>query len=372
MKIFMLGGIAESLINFRGRLIEALIEKQHSVITCASGENGTMASRIEGLGADFFPVPLQRAGYNPIRDHFYFWGLHRLMKRERPDVVLTYTAKPIIYGSLAARLARVPNIYSIITGLGYGFSEEPTFRRKATGFVLTQLYGKALRVNRKVFFQNPDDEALFRSMNILPETIPGRVVNGSGVDLDTFQPAPPRTKPVRFLLIARLLKDKGIGEFVEAAATVHERFPQTEFEVVGSFDPNPAGFSRPTIERWKAEGPVRFAGAVEDVRPHLDRASVYVLPSYREGLPRTVLEAMAMQRPVITTDAPGCRETVIPEETGLLVPPGDSGALCEAMLRFIEQPTLIETMGTAGRRRAETCFDVRSINRRLMEEMDLL
>src|SRR5690606_30161438 len=232
------------------------------------------------------------------------------MRRLKPDFSLAYTIKPVIYGNVAAWLARVPARFALITGLGYAFQGEAG-QRSWLKRIVQNLYGFALAKVTKVFFQNPDDEALFYDLGILdlsnPKTV---VVNGSGIDVDSFTVAHfPET--TQFLLIARLLGDKGIREYVAAANRVKQKYPEVCFGLVGWIDENPNAISEDELQRWIDSGAVHFYGRLSDVKPVIAQSSVYVLPSYREGTPRTVLEAMSMGRPIITTDAPGCRETVV-------------------------------------------------------------
>jgi len=234
------------------------------------------------------------------------------------------------------------------------------------------LYRRALRQNRSVFFQNPDDLDQFDRLRLLRSRSQAVLVNGSGVDLDHFRPLPPVVNPPVFLLMARLYREKGIREFVAAARLVKERYPQTRFCLVGSIDSNPSAILPVELEAWKAEGVIEHTPWVDDVRPFLAACSVYVLPSYREGTPRTVLEAMAVARPTITTDAPGCRETVVDGENGFLVPVKDAQAVAQAMERFILNPELIGRMGRCARTIAEQKYDVHDVNRIMVKVMGLV
>lgn len=221
------------------------------------------------------------------------------------------------------------------------------------------------------FFQNPDDEALFRKLNLLPRAVPSCVVNGSGVDTSEYQLAPLPEQP-RFLLIGRLLGDKGVREYAQAAAVVKAKYPSARFQMVGWIDDNPDAISQKELDDWIESGTLEFLGKLADVRPAIAECGVYVLPSYREGTPRTVLEAMAMGRAIITTDAPGCRETVIEGENGYLVPVQDSEALANAMLRCIEHPDDVAAMGAVSRQIAENKYDVHKVNQVMLKEMGIL
>lgn len=372
--VLVIAGYAPSLINFRWRLLQAIREKGHEVIAAAPQllEDRAVVDKLRTLDIRCQDVPLRRAGLNPIADLRLFASLVRLMRAERPEAMLGYTPKPVIFGLLAARLAGVPRRYALITGLGYAFAEGAGGKSRLVREIQTMLYRIGLKVGTKVFFQNHDDPALFRELHVLPRKLPVVVVNGSGIDLEQFGAAPLPNSPPRFLLIARLIASKGIREYAQAARRIRERHPGVQFHLVGGLDPNPDGLSSGEVEQWQAEGTLIWHGEAADVRPHIAACHVYVLPSYyREGTPRSILEALAVGRAVITTDAPGCRETVVDGENGFLVPPRDAASLATAMQRFIDEPGLIETMGRRSRTLAETKYDVNQVNAEMLKEMEL-
>jgi glycosyltransferase involved in cell wall biosynthesis len=371
VRFLLLAGLADSLINFRGPLLLALLAKGHEVHVAAPDlpVGASLRLRLEEMGLRVHGIALRRAGTSPVDDVRTLVDLWRLMRRIRPDAVLGYTVKPVIYGTLAAWLAGVPNRYALITGLGYAFQGDGQRRRLQT--LVQGLYRLALSKVKKVFFQNPDDEALFRQRGLLLPEIPSVVVNGSGVDVSSFSPEPLPSGSVRFLLIARLLGDKGVREYAEAARRVRARHPQARFSLVGWIDENPDAIQASELEDWVAAESVDYLGRLSDVRPAVAACSVYVLPSYREGTPRTVLEAMAMGRAVITTDAPGCRETVVEGQNGFLVPVKSVEALEQAMLKFIENPGLAAQMGESSRHIAEGKYDVNKVNAVMLREMGL-
>lgn len=241
------------------------------------------------------------------------------MQKIKPDLVLPYTIKPVVYGTLAAWATKVPHRFALITGLGYAFQEHNNTKYKLVNKIATQLYRVSLNKCQTVFFQNPDDEALFRQLKILKPSTPSFVVNGSGVDISEYTLADLPSQP-KFLLIARLLGDKGVREYAQAAKRIKEQFPLVSFDLVGRLDDNPDAIKQNEIDAWIKAGTINYLGELTDVRPAIAETSVYVLPSYREGTPRTVLEAMSMGRAIITTDAPGCRETVVDGDNGFLVP----------------------------------------------------
>jgi glycosyltransferase involved in cell wall biosynthesis len=371
MKVVVLGGYAPSLINFRGQLIEDMVRAGHSVTGCAPGMNPEVAAALAARGAVYLPSPIERTGLNPALDAWSIASLAGLLRRLRPDVLFAYTHKPVIYGSVAARLARVPRVFAMITGLGYAFTEGRQLGRRLLRALTTGLYRASLGSAAGIFFQNPDDMAEFARLAIVSERQNLIRVNGSGVDVEHFSCSRPPLEPPTFLLIARLLRDKGIVEYVEAARRLRARHPQARFRLLGPTDSNPAAIPAGELEAWRAEGVIDYLGETKDVRPHLTDSTVYVLPSYREGTPRTVLEAMACGRAVVTTDAPGCRETVTPGDNGFLVPVGDAPALALAMERFILNRDLALSMGARSRALAEQKYDVRRVNAVMLQAMGL-
>lgn len=372
MKIAVIASYAPSLTIFRGPLLAEMVARGHSVTGYAPDPDPQLVAALAALGVQCRAYPLQRTGLNPLRDARTLAALTASLRRDRPDAALCYTIKPVIYGTLAARLAAVPRRFAMIEGLGYAFTEADTDSRKRQliATLARSLYRLALPLNEKVFFLNPDDQRLFVETGLV-RAAQAVLVNGTGVDLDFYAPAAPVTDGPVFLLIARLLADKGIREYVAAARTLKARYPQAVFRLVGPYDPNPAAIQPDEIAAWQAEGAVEYLGETRDVRPFIAASSVYVLPSYREGTPRTILEALAMGRPVVTTDAPGCRETVAAGVNGFLVPPRDVAALAAALERFILQPDLIATMGAHSRALAVEKYDVHQVNAAMLAAMRL-
>lgn len=377
MKFLIIASYPASILKFRGALISAIQGAGFEVHIAAPdfSEYPDEYQALTDLGYRVYNIAMQRTGTNPKKDIKTIIELYRLMTKIKPDYVLGYTIKPVIYGSLAAKLARVPHIFALITGLGYAFSgaEEVGYKKSNLQKVMHQLYAAALMTTDKVFFQNPDDQALFKKMGILKPSTPSTVVNGSGVNISEYSVAPlpmENGTPVpRFLLIARLLGAKGVREYAQAAAIIKSRYPSVQFDLVGWVDDNPDAIEQRELDAWIDDGLVNFLGKLTDVKPAIADSSVYVLPSYREGTPRTVLEAMAMGRGVITTNAPGCRETVINGHNGYLVPVKDADALAEAMQKFIDEPELIAKMGRAARQMAMDKFDVNAVNQMMLTEM---
>ena len=364
--VAIVGPYAPSMLRFRGKLIQDLLAAGHRVLALAPDYTEEHRRTLRSWGGLPLDYPLDRTGMHPLRDMRTLQALWALFRRYRPDVVLGYHPKPAAYAPFSAWLAGVPRRIAWIGGLGYVFSTpKATWKTRTLRFAIRLWYRLAFRVAHQVWFQNLDDREAFVTWNLVtPEK--SVVVGGTGVDLDEWPPAPPFTEPLTFTLIARLLREKGVREFVSAAQEVKRRFPTVRFLLIGPVDTNPGAVSESEVRAWMEAGLVEWIPWAEDVRTWLAQTSVFVLPSYREGVPRSTQEALAMARPVITTDVPGCRETVINGVNGFLVPPRDVSALVEAMLRFVRQPDLIAKMGSASRRLAEERFDVRKINARLL------
>lgn len=346
LRFLLIGGLADSLINFRGPLLQALKDSGCEVHAAAAQIEASprVVGALSEMGIIAHSVPIARAGLNPISDFRALAALISLVRRTGPDVVLAYTIKPVVWGMLAAWIARVPQRYAMITGLGYAFTGRAEGKRALVQWVARLLYRATLRRASGVFFQNPDDLAIFRNQCLVSKRVPMAIVNGSGVDLNHYFAQPLPQGPLSFLMIARLLGDKGVREYAAAAAEIRRQHPHVTFHLVGDLDPNPDAVSQIELDQWIGSGALIWHGAQSDVRPFLGASHVFVLPSYREGLPRTVLEAMATGRPVITTSAPGCRETVTDGFNGFLVPPRSHEALTSAMRRFLADPSLISDM----------------------------
>lgn len=357
----VIGGYARSLVNFRKPLLLALQEAGFTVHTMAGSPDQQTVATLCDLNVPFVAIPLDRTSLNPLADIRATVAMWRQLRLDKPSAVLAYTIKPVIFGLLAARLAGVRNRYALITGLGFGLTGT-TWRRRAFSWTLRRMYQLALSRATLVFFQNPDDEHVFRS-SILSDKTQTVIVRGSGVDTThfAFSPPPP-TCPFRFLFIGRFTVEKGLRDLMEATRILRSD-TRLNFEVhtVGWVDSNPAGLTDAEVRSWVDEGLIVHHGGSEDVRPHISACHALVLPSYREGTPRSVLEAMAMGRAVITTDAPGCRETTVHEETGLLVPVNDAHNLSEAMRRLIDNPDLAAAFGEAGRARVVSLYEAGAV-----------
>jgi glycosyltransferase involved in cell wall biosynthesis len=377
--IIVLGNLAGSLVRFRGPLLQALARRGHRVVGCAPAAPADpsfgpqymthIVEALAAMGVTYRDVAIDTQGMRPGRDLLTLATLVALFRKVRPDIVLGYNVKPAIYGSLAARLAGVPKHFSMITGVGHTFIATD-WKARALAPLVQALYRLALKSNDRLFFQNPDDRALFERLDLVRGPDQAVLINGSGIDLEAFRPAPLPAAPA-FLLLARLIAEKGIREYVEAARSIRARYPGVAFRLAGRIDNHPTAISEEELQDWVKEGVIEYLGRLDDVRPAIAAASVYVLPSYREGTPRSVLEAMAMGRPIVTTDEPGCKETVQDGVNGHLVPARNVPALTAALERFVVEPGLAAAMGRESRRISIEKYDVHKVNAVILNAMGL-
>jgi glycosyltransferase involved in cell wall biosynthesis len=362
--VAIFGSYAPSLILFRAPLISALTESGYRVAAIAP-KIDQVANELAKLGAVAIDVPIANASLNPAATLASYRAVSKAIRDIAPVAVISYTIKPVTLGSIAAWRAGVPKVVALVTGLGFAFTSGGGAKRRLSRFAAKAMYWAALRRCSAILFQNADDRDHFVSLGLVRRGDNVAIINGSGIDVEAFVPAPFPAR-LSFLMISRLLGDKGVREYGKAALHLKKRFPDVSFKLVGYFDESPDRISESELTEMIAGG-VEFVGRLEDVRPAIAECSVYVLPSYREGTPRSVLEAMAMGRPVITTDAPGCRETVEPGRNGFLVEPRTVEPLARAMEKFIEDPSLIPAMGAESRTIAESKYDARAVNRTIMQ-----
>jgi glycosyltransferase involved in cell wall biosynthesis len=352
MKIIIATNTAWNLVNFRSELIKALVAAGHEVVAVAPYDK--YAAQLEALGCKFVQLKMDNGGTSPVHDALLLWRFWWLLKQEKPAVFLGFTVKPNVYGSLAAQWLGVPVINNI-AGLGAVFIKGGWLSQ-----LVQRLYRVALGRSAKVFFQNPDDLRLFLEGELVRAEVT-ELLPGSGIDLHRFAVAPTSVanSKFRFLLIARILRDKGVCEYVQATKLLRERWPSVEFNLLGFVDvQNPAAISRNEVESWVTQGFVNYLGVSEDVRKEIAAAECVVLPSYREGTPRSLLEAAAMARPIITTDAVGCREVVDHEVNGYLCKVRDAEDLAEKMNQMLLlSPEHRISMGLRGRAKMEAEFD---------------
>ncbi|NLB55218.1 MAG: glycosyltransferase family 4 protein, partial [Lentisphaerae bacterium] len=347
-------------------LIRDLILQGHKVVA-ASPDDQYKDDVIE-LGATFIKTSASRNGLSPLNDVGFCIELVRIVKRERIDMVFSSTIKQVIYGSIAARLGRVDAIHALITGLGYIFVSRG-LKARLIGSVGRALYKFSLKFCSTVIFQNPDDKNTFVQLGLVDES-KCAVVNGSGVNLNRFRPSK-ITNRNKFLCISRLVIDKGVREYLEAAKTVKGLHEDVEFHLVGGLDSNPNSLPKEELLAYIEGGYIEYHGPQTDVRPFLIECFVYVLPSYSEGTPRTVLEAMATGRAILTTDAPGCRETVVDGVNGFLVPVRNVEELVRRMLWMLKNPERCISMGNESLRIARAKYDVNKVNQELLRLMGL-
>lgn len=361
----VVNGIGDNVVAFRGALVRELVGRGHRVIVStprpAERSADEVRREIEALGAECVYSPLDRTGLNPLRERAARRHYHELFAQRRPDGVFVANPKPIFHAIPAARAAGVPQRVAMVTGLGYAFISGG-LKARLLRLVARRLYARAMRDATRILFQNDDDRSYFEATGLLPRGAHVEKVGGSGVDLEAFPRVAVPAGPPVFLMVARLLGDKGVREFAEAARLVRARRPECRFRLVGWIDANPAAIAREELDRWVREGTLEYAGRLDDVRAELAACAVFVLPSYREGAPKSTLEALATGRAIVTTDVPGCRETVEPGVNGLRVPARDADALANACLALAEDPARRAAMGAASRELAERRFDARAVN----------
>lgn len=370
-KVILVVNLSESILLFRLSLLVDLKKNGCDVEVFSPIYDVAVASELAKHGIEFRQIKMNRTGVNPFNELITLIDIYRLFKNKKPDVVLNYTLKPIIYSSFAAYLTKVPFIASMLTGFGSIFLGTE-LKTKLIRLLVKPLFRMALKCNNKIFALNPDIIRVFTKLDTLDinKTV---LINGEGLDIDYYhvEPLPQSSEPI-FLIITRLIRDKGIYEYVEAAKIIKRKHPKTRFLIVGYLDINPTALTKKELDKLLADGVVEYLGKLEDVRAVIAQSSVYVLPSYGEGMPRSILEAMAMGRPIITTDVPGCRETVVDSKNGFLVPVKNVEKLSEAMERFILNPDIIPGMGKESRRMAEEKYDVRKVNQVILKTIGII
>lgn len=368
MKIIIIGTLPLSLTNFRKELLELLVKRGDDLLAMASDATEAEIKNIESLGVEYKNYAVQRSGLNPIKDIQTLLELRKVFLQEKPDVVLAYTIKPIIWGGLASRLAGVNKFYALVTGLGFAF-QPGGFLKNSLMKIVKALYRSSLKGAKGVIFQNPDNQQVFIDNKLVGKDCCS-LVNGSGVDLSRYKKTV-LTEELSFLLIARLLGDKGIREYVQAAKIVKAKYPDAIFNLVGPEDPSPDGITLCEVEAWHKAGTINYHGGTDDVRPFIEQSNIFVLPSYHEGMPRTVLESMSMGRPILTTNVPGCKETVVNGENGWLVEKANVEQLAEKMIWFVENQQDWQRMGDKSKIMAIEKFDVHKVNKAILTIMGL-
>lgn len=357
-----------NIYNFRLGLLKALEKEGYRIVTIAPRDE--YSQKLEALGYAYREIKINNSGTNPIEEIKLIYDFVKLYKEVKPDILLHYTIKPNVYGSIAADILDIPVITNI-SGLGTVFLNN-SFPSKIAKF----LYKVAMRIPKKVFFQNSDDRELF-IVKKLVDPQKTALLAGSGIDTEKFAPAKdvsPSGGPLQFLFIARLVKDKGIVEYVDAARILKEKYPDVEFAILGAFYPgNPTAVTQAEMRRWEEEGVIRYLGVSDDVRSVIVGAACVVLPSYREGLSRVLLEASSMAKPIVTTDVPGCKDVVEDGVNGFLCRSKDVKDLAHAMEKMIVLPQIKrEEMGKRGRERAVKEFDEKIVIGHYLEAIKAL
>lgn len=358
--------------NVRRELLAAVRARGHDAIVLAPEPEAVMGPALAELGVGFACWDVDRTGIDPRADARAAAALLRQLRALRPDVLLVYQIKAVLLAPLAAALARVPRVVALVNGLGSVFDDHG-FGLTWKARVARLAYAASLRLVDRLVFQNPDDPALLRARGLLRADAAVDVVPGTGVDLARFAPASHAPARPTFTLVSRLVRSKGVGELVEAARIVRREVPGVRVRLVGPLEAegHPDAIARRDLDAWVAEGVVEYAGFTTDIRGVLADTTVFVLPSYyREGIPRTNLEALAMGLPIITTDWVGCRETVRDGANGFLVPIRDARALADRMLRYLREPALVATHGAASRALAAR-FDIHRVNALMLEALGL-
>lgn len=366
-KICLVANTAWSVFNFRRGVVQSLINCGCEVIVIAPYDEAF--GKLEEMGCTVIDLQMDARGINPINDFFLIVRLYHLYKRLRPSFIIHYTIKPNIYGTLAAKVAGFPSL-AITTGLGYTFLND-NFVAK----VARHLYKLAFKFPKEVWFLNSDDMQAFFERNLIsPQK--AKLLHGEGVDTDYYSPKIEviHDDKVRFLLIARMLWDKGVGEYIKAAEIVKRSYPEVVFQLLGACGvANPSAIERAQVAVWEEQGIVEYLGTTDDVRSYIAQSTCVVLPSYREGIPRTLLEAAAMAKPLIATDVPGCRDVVVDGETGFICEAKDHASLASAFTKFLNMKDSERLdMGKAGRDFVEENFSEGLIIQRYMETITRL
>jgi len=367
-RILIVSSLGNSLTNFRGDFIKSLVANGYEVYAGAPEFTPEKHKDIECLGAVPVTYNLQRTGLNPFVDFKTILELKRLIRDKKIDLVFPYTIKPVIYSSIAANMCKTP-VVSLITGLGFTFTGL-SLKSKVLQRLNEFLYKRSIRKNKVVVFQNVDDRNLFIKRKILTKKTKTEIVSGSGVNLNQFKFRKNlKTNGITsFIIVTRLIREKGTSLFIDAAKILKQKYPNTEFHIIGAPGNSPSAVKIDELDALHKNGTVVYHGAQSNIWEHLSQRDVFVLPTYyREGVPRSILEALSVGMPIITTDTPGCRETVIEAENGFLIPTQNLEALINVMEFFIINPKRLTEMGLNSRAYAERRFDVNIINNDLLK-----
>tara|TARA_R110002111_G_scaffold225091_1_gene286670 strand:+ start:451 stop:1599 length:1149 start_codon:yes stop_codon:yes gene_type:complete len=367
-RILVLSSLDHSLINFRGDFLKSLIKQGYEVYAGAPEFSKEKLKEIKDLGAIPVSYYLQRTGLNPFNDLKTIFNIKKIIKAHHIDLVYPYTVKPVIYGSIAANMNKTP-VISLITGLGFAFTGL-TFKARTLQRLNEFLYKLSIRKNKTIIFQNSDDYQLFLDRKIISENHNIGFVSGSGVNLEQFKTRVNEnsTDVISFIIVARLIKEKGIALFIDAAETLKAKYPKAEFHIIGAPEDSPSAVKLEKLNMLQDEGTIIYHGLQHNIPEQLFKRDIFVLPTYyREGVPRSILEALSVGMPIITTNTPGCKETVINGENGFLIKPQNLDELINAMEYFLANKEKIKEMGINSRNYAKERFDVNIINKNLLD-----
>ena len=361
-KILVLSSHTKSLFWFRMDMMRSFLRHGYAVVAVGSEPDDEWQDKFQKENIHYRTIPISRNGLNPFGDLKTYHAIKKLLEEERPDKIFCYQAKTVIYGTIAAHHLGITEVYPLIAGLGSIFRGQG-LKNGIIRQIMKREYQYALRFAKKIMFQNHDDLDCFVQEGIVNRDHT-TIINGSGVDTRHFIPTP-FPEQMTFLMISRLIRDKGVFEYLEAARKVRASHKDVRFLLVGPYDTNPSALKQEELQEYISDGSIEYLGELTDVRPAIAQSSVYVLPSYHEGTPKTVLEAMACGRPIITTDAPGCRETVQEGVNGYLVEPKNVEALVESVMKVIGDNESFEEMGNASRKLAVKKYDIDIVNQQI-------
>lgn len=384
MRVLLIGGYAVGMITFRGALMKQMQDLGCKISVLCSEHTDNDLQWFADHDIGYHAVPLSRTGTNPWHDYQYYRSLYREIVRENPAMVFCYAHKPIVFGVRAAKKAGVAQINAMIPGLGYGFSGEGGLKNRLVYKAITSLHRGCKRHISNLFFLNDTDYADFSRLGLIGKDTRATILPGEGKDLEGYAYSPLNAEgPVRFNLITRLLREKGVEDFVDAAGLVKQAFGEAQFDLVGPYDTNPGAIDADSVADWERRGLITYHGVTTDVPSYLRACSATVLPTtYREGLPMVLLEAMAIGRPVVAYENAGATQAVEqPQEiepglrqgsNGFLVQPGRVDLLAKSLLMLCRDTELVRQMGLAGRHYAETRFDVRKVNQQILQQIGLI
>lgn len=369
MRVLVLSSHTPSLFWFRVDLMQEMQLEGCEVFAAGQMPEADWLERFASIGVAYRQIKVSRNGLNPLDDIQTYFSIRRLLKEIRPDKIFVFQAKTIAYGCRAAASLGIAEVYTLLAGLGSVYLGHG-LKNRLVKFVMSTLYKQAFKRSRKVFFQNHDDKNAMIGEGLLSEN-QVVMIHGSGVNVEHFMPTEIPSKPA-FLFIGRLIRDKGVGEYLEACQKIKRLYQdRVRCLLVGPYDSNPSALKPEELQPLVDQGVIEYFGEQTDVRPFINQCSIYVLPSYHEGTPKTVIEAMAMGRAIITTDVPGCRETVVDGRNGYLVEVKNVDAIVDKMIFLVEHPKLVEKMGQESREIACEIFDVRKVNDTILRTMGI-